>query len=492
MLNPTGIRTVQVRICEYILLSCRKHRWSIDAACGIGVGIVSIAALAAAQNLPPLPHLSPDTFRPAARAAIVKVYRSASARPADAAAVGLLARTLQAWEQWDAAHHTYLRAQALAPRTFEWHYLDGVVLQRLARQADAAKRFAEAAALSPRYLPARLKLADALFEAGDLDRAQTMFSELSNELLAEPASQFGLGRIAIARGQYENAVRHLQRATALFPEFGAAHYALARSYRALGRTAEAQQALERHNQYGPRWPGVEDPVLAAVAALRNDGQAEFQRGLKLADQGDLPGAIAAHEAALASDPSLAQAHANLITLYGRTGNLAKAQEHYQALLALGANLDEAHYNMGVLLALQEKWDDAAAAYRKAIAVNPRQAQAHNNLGLILERQRDITGAAEEYRLSVESRPTFRLARFNLGRMLLALGRPQDAVSQFERLTEPRDAESPRYLFGLATAYVRSGNKTEGIRWATEARQLALQYGEKELAAAIERDLASLR
>ena len=172
--------------------------------------------------------------------------------------------------------------------------------------------------------------------------------------------------------------------------------------------------------------------------------------------------------------------------------MAKAEEHYRAVVALGANLDEANYNLGVLLGMQEKWTEAAEAYRKAIAVNPQHAQAHNNLGLILERQRDLAGAAEEYRLSVESRPAFRLARFNFGRMLLALGRPEEAVSQFEKLTEPRDAESAPYLFGLATAYVRSGNKTEGIRWATEARQLALQYGQKELAAAIERDLASLR
>ena len=60
------------------------------------------------------------------------------------------------------------------------------------------------------------------------------------------------------------------------------------------------------------------------------------------------------------------------------------------------------------------------------------------------------------------------------------------------IVEPRDAESARYLFALATAYVRSGNQAEGIRWATEARDLALQHEDTALAAAIERDLAALR
>ena len=109
------------------------------------------------------------------------------------------------------------------------------MLQRLARQAEAAKQLTEAVKVSPGYFPARVKLAEALFEAGDLDRSAAMFTELIREPLAEPASEFGLGRVAAARGRHEEAVTHLQRAITLFPEFGAAHYALARSYRALGR-----------------------------------------------------------------------------------------------------------------------------------------------------------------------------------------------------------------------------------------------------------------
>jgi tetratricopeptide (TPR) repeat protein len=229
-----------------------------------------------------------------------------------------------------------------------------------------------------------------------------------------------------------------------------------------------------------------------VTTLRADARVELQRGLKLAEAGDVEGAIAAHEAALAREPSLAQAHANLITLYGRARNWTKADEHYQAVVKLGYNLDEAHYNYGVLLSMQDKFDAAADAYRKAIAVNPLHAQAHNNLGSLLERQRHITAALEQYRLAVESQPTFRLARFNIGRMLLALGRPDEAIGELQKLTEPRDAEAPRYLFALATAHVRSGHKAEGVRWATEARELALKHGDTALAAAIERDLATIR
>jgi protein O-GlcNAc transferase len=447
---------------------------------------------AAQAAVPVLPRLAIDTFPAASREAVSAAYRAAETRPMDAAAVGALARVLHAWEQWDAAHAAYARCQALAPRVFEWHYLDGVVLQRLARHSEAAARFRRALEVSPDYLPARVKLAEALFEAWDLDESFRLFDALSRDPATEPMGQFGLGRIAAARGNHEEAITRLQRALALSSEWGAAHYALALSYRAVGRRGDAQRALDQHAKYGPAWPALEDRVLGGISALRADAAANLNRGLKLASAGDLQGAIAAHKEALVLDPSFAQAHANLISLYGQLRDWDRAEAHYRAVVELGVNLGDAHYDYGVLLGLQGEWDRAAEAYRKAIAVNPQHANAHNNLGQILERQ-GLTGAAvDEYRQAVASRPDFRLARFNLGRMLVALGNTREAIAELEKLTAPRDAEAPRYLFALAGAYARAGDKGLAIKWATEARQLALEHGQQELAAAIDRQLSSIK
>jgi Tfp pilus assembly protein PilF len=278
----------------------------------------------------------------------------------------------------------------------------------------------------------------------------------------------------------------------LFPELGAAHYGLALSYRNLGRRADARSELALHSQYGARWPAIQDDVLERVVALKEDARTLIERGMRAAENGDLAAAIAAHEDALAKQPSSADARANLISLYGRQQNWQKAEEHYRALVALGVNLGDAHYDYGVLLAMQEKWTEAAEAYRRALAVNPQHAQARNNLGQALERDRNFEQAAQEYRLALNAQPGFRLARFNLGRMLIALNRPGDAIVELEKIVDPRDAESPRYWFGLSVAHVRAGHKDEGIKWATEARRLALEFGQQDLAASIERNLASLR
>jgi protein O-GlcNAc transferase len=449
-------------------------------------------AVALGQGAPPLPPLPLQTYPPAMREAVSAAYEAARARPADADATGALAMLLHAWEQWNAAHELYARTATLAPRDFAWRYLDACVLERLARPSEEADRLTQTLAIQPDYLPARVKLAGVLFDARQMEASRTLYTALLKEPPAEPEALFGLGRIDAAEGRHEQAVTSFQRAIALFPEWGAAHYALALSLRALGRREEAQRALEKHTQYGARWPAVEDTLLARVNAARKDPAARLRRAQKLADDGDGGAAIVEYEAALAADPTMSIAHENLIKLYGARRDWSKAAAHYRAALALGADHAELHYDYGVLLAMQEQWDDAANAYRQAISINPLYAEAHNNLGQVLERTRQLEAALEEYRRAIEGQPTFRLARFNLGRMLIALGRASEAVGVLETLAEPQDAESARYVFALSVANIRSGNKDVGLKWASEARRRAAATGQQELAAAIDREVASIK
>ena len=109
--------------------------WS-GALCVAGV----LTALPASAQAPPVPSLPLSEYPSEARAAVEPAYQAALARPSDAAAVGALARILQAWQELDAAHQAYRRAQVLAPKIFDWWYLDGIVLPRLARHEDAGKR----------------------------------------------------------------------------------------------------------------------------------------------------------------------------------------------------------------------------------------------------------------------------------------------------------------------------------------------------------------
>ena len=97
-----------------------------------------------------------------------------------------------------------------------------------------------------------------------------------------------------------------------------------------------------------------------------------------------------------------------------------------------------------------------------------------------------------YRRAVEARPADRAMRFGLARVLVNLGRLDDALAQLLLLREPDDAESARYLFAAGAVYVRKGNIAEGRRLSEEALSRARKYGLTDLAASIERDLAKIR
>jgi tetratricopeptide (TPR) repeat protein len=341
------------------------------------LSFITLAGTPAQSKAPPpaLPRLAPDTFPAASREAISRQYKEALARPNDAAAVGALGRLLQAWEQWDAAHAAYVRAHALAPAVLDWPYLDAIVLQRLVRQREAVEALRQALSINPDYLPAKLRLPECCWRRANLEESRKLFEPLVAVAATEPAALVGLGRIAAAEGRHEDAVRAFERAVGCFPSWVPPTTACARSYRALGRTADAERAVSLHAQYGARWPRLDDPVLASVATLREDARAILQRGISLSAAGDVAGAIEAHTTALARDPSLIQAHVNLVGLYGRAREWAKAEEHYRAAVANGVNNAEMHYDYAVILGLQGQWDGAEAAYRKALEVNPLHTQS---------------------------------------------------------------------------------------------------------------------
>jgi hypothetical protein len=83
-------------------------------------------------------------------------------------------------------------------------------------------------------------------------------------------------------------------------------------------------------------------------------------------------------------------------------------------------------------------------------------------------------------------------RFNHARVLVALGRLDEALLLLSDLALPDDAESVRYVHAAAAVHIRKGDVAIGRRLSEEALARARRYGLADLAAAIERDLEKLK
>jgi tetratricopeptide (TPR) repeat protein len=458
------------------------------------IGTLILVACSAAQERPAildLPLVGLDDFSAAVKWQIQQAYADVRARPDDDAAIGRLGMILQTYGLFQEAAVCYRRASHLAPSNFRWAYYLGTVESAggHCEAAAAALRIAPQIALD--YVPTRLRLANCLFASADWTGSEELYAAIVKQHPDSADAFYGLGRVRAARRDFTAAADAYSKACALFPEFGAAHYALALIYRTFGQDEKAKEQLQLFEKNRDAVPPSNDPLLKEVRALNLSATNQVQIGIELERQGSLEESVGAHEKALQIDPQMVQAHINLLELYGRLGQFQKAEEHYRAATRLEPGSVEAYYNYGVLLLSAQNYDQAEGAFRKATEIDPFHAAAHNNIGYLLEREGKIVEAAAEYRTAIDNKPNDRQAHFNLGRLLVNQHAYREGIQELQRTIEPDDENTPRYTYALGAAFARSGDRQNALRYIRQARDRAVARGQSGLIDSIERDLRTL-
>src|SRR5436305_1171183 len=331
-------------------------------------------------SLPELPQLAYDKMLSTVRAEVQKAYDVVLAHPRDATANGNLGMVLHAHDMPSEAEICYRRAHLLDPVSFRWAYYLGMVQVDQRNCSAAIPAFLEALRLDPNHLASQLRMGECLLVSSHWDEAGTLYQGIVQRHPENAEAYYGLGRVRAARSDFARAIESLRKACELFPKFSAAHFALARAYRRIGKFQEAQQELELSSKSEGGIPDIDDPLLAEVAALNQDFKAYLKVGAKSLAEGRLQDAADAFEGALEINPQLAEAHTQLIYVYGQLGQPDKAEEHYRAAVQLDPKGTEAYFNHGVFLMSRSRADEAKEAFQKPIEIASHSAEAHSNLG----------------------------------------------------------------------------------------------------------------
>jgi len=458
--------------------------WALSLSALVRAGSAGVAGQP--RELPELPEVRPDSFPPSIRDKLRAAYAAALRDPEDAAVNGNLGMLLHAYEPSDPrAEICYRRAGLFDPNSFQWAYYLGLVQGARGNYLEAIATLREALRLDPDYLPAQLKLGEWLLVSGSSKEAQALLEGVVRRFPDSAQALYVLGRARTANDDEAGAIEAFRRACDLFPYFGPAHYALGLAYRRLGQADRAQEEFARFRANRYDIPGAGDRLQAELNELYTSPSYLVDLGTELARQGKLDQAAAEHEKALEMDPRMARAHVNLISLYGRLKQYEKAAKHYHAAVELDPDSYESHYNYGVLLTRWGKHEEAGEAYRKVLAVHPEHAEARNNLGDLLQRQGRLPEAETEFRKAIESRPAFPQAHFNLGRILVNQGKYDDGIQELQKALTTDDADSePAYFYAVGAAYVRAGDRENGVRYIRLAREKAAARQQAKLLAGV--------
>ena len=238
-------------------------------------------------------------------------------------------------------------------------------------------------------------------------------------------ANYGLGRVALARNDYERAVSHLEAAFAESGETAVGvHYPLALAYRALGESdrAEAHMARRADVDLLPA-----DPLMEELEDLLQSPQAFEERGNR----------------ALGS------------------GAWTEAATHFRRGLELAPDDPTLRHRLGTALFQMGDADGAVAEFQQILRTTPNFALAHFSLGLIMEAAGRRAEAIERFSTAVRHQPSYVDARLGLASLLRRSGRFEESLFQYEQVLQlapyaaddPRIAEAP---FGHAITLVRLG------------------------------------
>jgi Flp pilus assembly protein TadD len=196
-------------------------------------------------------------------------------------------------------------------------------------------------------------------------------------------------------------------------------------------------------------------------------------------------------------PQDAGAHYNLALTYTEAGDYGKAAGHYRQAIAVQPQNPDPHNNLGYVLARLGKPQEAEAAFREAIRLKPSSAAAHSNLADLLAAQKRYTEAVAEYQRVMELDPADSQAAAKFAVLLAtcddaAQRDPARALALAQAAVEQTRGRGPGALFALARVQAAQGRLDAAIAAASAAMPLAVFGKREELIKEIEAELVRYR
>ncbi|MCP4409542.1 MAG: tetratricopeptide repeat protein [Gammaproteobacteria bacterium] len=344
------------------------------------------------------------------------------------------------------AESCYRNAMALVPEVFRWPYYLGYLAQQSNQLDLAGEGLQQALKIRPDYAPAQVRLAQVLIEQNKHEQAEPLLRHTLKIEGLRGTSLFGLGRIALARRDFEKAIALLKEALENKPQALRIHYTLAMAYRGLGNIDQAKIHLA---QFGDGKPDIADPEVDRLKELMSGVKTYYHHALGAVRTRQYDVAAKAFAAGLKHEPENVNARVSLARALYLSGESQEALVQLQASVQQAPDNAMAQFLLGILLNENGNTQQAILHYRKTLSLKPNHAGAHHFLGNALMGEGHYAEAvkhlAEAYRQTPQNTP----ARMMEAIALLRSGGEHDMVKQRLEALYADHPEQPVVAYALA-------------------------------------------
>ncbi len=337
--------------------------------------------------------------------AIDRLQKSLTAQVSDrelGAAVGDVAMLHHIYQNHALAVSAYEAAESLDPDDARWSYYRGVVLDKQGEAVEAREAYRTTLDRDPLNLPAKIRLAEACLEDGDLDCAGNLYSELQR---TQPSARIvvGLAELEAAHGNFESAIELFEEAGAIRPDNQRIRLGLGRALQASGRTEEAREVLASVAASSTQDSELDlrDELLVDLYRLNIGSQQLWTIGRAELAAGRAESAETYFRRALEVAPDREPFLTDLGTALAAQGDLESAEDAYTQVLEIDPEYLPALAQLGTILAQQNRRQEAIEAFDRLVAIDEDHSDVHSRLGDLHRVEGDFGPATRHYERAIE-------------------------------------------------------------------------------------------
>lgn len=288
-----------------------------------------------------------------------------------------------------------------------------------------------------------LKAAIQSHQAGNLQEAEQLYSQVLEKKPDHPLALHSLGIVAHQKGQNDIAADLIGKVILSNPEVPQFHNTQGLVFEALDKIDEAIASYEK-----------------AISLNQDYAEAHLNLAIAFQSKGDFDTAVEKCEQII----SLFGDSANIYNLMAyslqQKGQLEKAIESYEKVIQLEPDFAEAYNQIGVIFNTREQYDGAVENCKKALKLDANYTEAYNNLGVALNGCEQYAEAMENYEKAISLEPDFSEAYYNLANCLRDQNRCEESIAIYEKAIqiEPNYAKAH---WNLSHALLQTGKFSQG-------------------------------